>query len=54
MLVVRGLDAGSAPQVVRALVAADVDLRELRRVTPSLEEIYLALHGEVPDDEERP
>lgn len=53
LLVLRGLSPDMAPDLVRALVAADLDVRELRRVTPSLEEVYLALHGEVPDEEER-
>lgn len=52
VLVVRGLSPQTAPELVRALVAANLEVRELRRVTPSLEEVYLALHGEVPDDEE--
>ncbi len=52
VLVVRGLSPQTAPELVRTLVEADVEVRELRRVTPSLEEVYLALHGEVPDDEE--
>jgi ABC-type multidrug transport system ATPase subunit len=51
-LVLRGLSPQTAPDLVRALVAADVDVRELHRVTPTLEEVYLALHGEVPDEEE--
>lgn len=53
VLVLRGLSPESAPELVRVLVAAEVDVRELHRVTPSLEEVYLALHGEVPDEEER-
>jgi hypothetical protein len=52
--VLRGLTAELAPRLVRLLVGAEVDVAELRRVTPSLEEVYLALHGEVPDEEERP
>jgi ABC-2 type transport system ATP-binding protein len=54
VLVLRGLTVELAPRLVRLLVGAEVDVRELRRVTPSLEEVYLALHGEVPDEEERP
>lgn len=53
MLVLRGLSPETAPHLVRFLVDAELEVRELRRVTPSLEEVYLALHGEVPDEEER-
>jgi ABC-type multidrug transport system ATPase subunit len=53
VLVLRGLSPELAPELVRLLVTAELDVRELHRVTPSLEEVYLALHGEVPDEEER-
>jgi ABC-2 type transport system ATP-binding protein len=53
VLVLRGLVPQLAPELVRVLVAAGVDVRELHRVTPSLEEVYLALHGQVPDEEEQ-
>lgn len=50
---VRGVARDAVPILIRMLLEAGVELFEVRRETPTLEEVYLALHGEVPDEEER-
>ena len=51
---VTGVGHEAVPDLVRHLVAADVPVHEAVRSRPSLQEVYLALHGEVPTEEERP
>jgi len=51
---VDGVARDAVPALIRLLVESGVDLFEARRETPTLEQVYLALHGEVPDEEERP
>lgn len=51
---VTGVAHGGVPELVRALVDAGVSVHEAVRSRPSLEEVYLALHGAVPQEEERP
>lgn len=51
---VTGVGHDQVPDLVRHLVAADVPVHEAVRSRPSLEEVYLALHGAVPREEERP
>ena len=41
---VDGLAAGSVAELVRALVAADIDVYRATPTTPSLEDVYLAVH----------
>jgi ABC-2 type transport system ATP-binding protein len=43
-----GVARDAVPAVVRALAAADVTVFEVRRLDPSLEEVYLAIHGQAP------
>jgi hypothetical protein len=43
-----GVARDAVPAVVRALAAADVTVFEVRRLDPSLEEVYLAIHGRAP------
>lgn len=50
---VTGVAHEAVPDLVRHLVAADVPVHEAVRSRPSLQEVYLALHGEVPVEEER-
>lgn len=51
---VTGVGHDEVPALVRHLVAVDVPVHEAVRSRPSLEEVYLALHGAVPSEEERP
>ena len=51
---VTGVGHDEVPQLVRHLVAADVPVHEAVRSRPSLEEVYLALHGAIPSEGERP
>ena len=44
-LVASGVARDRVPAVLRALLDAGVDVHEARRLTPSLEDVYLALHG---------
>ena len=44
-LVATGVARDRVPDVLRALLDAGVDVHEARRLTPSLEDVYLALHG---------
>ncbi len=48
-----GIPRTAVPELVRALVRADLAVHEVRRLDPTLEDVYLALHGEVPDEEVR-
>lgn len=43
-----GVGRDAVPDLVRALAAADVTVYEVRRLDPSLEDVYLALHGRLP------
>jgi ABC-2 type transport system ATP-binding protein len=51
---VTGVARERVPELVRSLVATDVPVHEVVRTRPSLQDVYLALHGEVPTEEERP
>jgi ABC-2 type transport system ATP-binding protein len=51
---VTGIARERVPELVRHLMAADVPVHEAVRSRPSLEDVYLALHGEVPAEEEQP
>lgn len=44
-LVVAGLTRAEVPGLLRALADAGVDVFEARRLDPTLEDVYLALHG---------
>ena len=44
-LVASAVARDRVPGVLRALLDAGVDVHEARRLTPSLEDVYLALHG---------
>ena len=44
-LVVGHLARGGVPGLLRALLDAGVEVHEARRLAPSLEDVYLALHG---------
>jgi ABC-type multidrug transport system ATPase subunit len=46
-----GLSREVIPSLVASLAADGVDVYEVRRLDPTLEDVYLALHGRVPDDE---
>jgi ABC-2 type transport system ATP-binding protein len=43
-----GVGRDAVPGLVRALADADVTVYEVRRLDPSLEDVYLALHGRLP------
>ena len=45
-----GVPRDAVPALVHALADAGVTLYELRRLDPTLEDVYLALHGRVPAD----
>ena len=45
-----GVPRDAVPELVRTLAHEGVTVYELRRLDPTLEDVYLALHGRVPDD----
>ena len=47
----RGLSREAVPRLVASLAAEGVDVYEVRRLDPTLEDVYLALHGRVSGDE---
>jgi ABC-type multidrug transport system ATPase subunit len=44
-----GVPRDAVPELVRALAAAEVTVFEVRRLDPSLEDVYLAIHGRDPE-----
>ena len=48
-----GVTRDAVPALVGTLVQAGVRVFEVRRLDPTLEDVYLALHGEAPVEEER-
>jgi ABC-type multidrug transport system ATPase subunit len=50
----RGVSRDSVPAVVRRLADADVAVYELRRLDPTLEDVYLAIHGRQGADRSAP
>jgi ABC-type multidrug transport system ATPase subunit len=44
-----GVARDAVPGLVRALAAAEVTVFEVRRLDPSLEDVYLAIHGRGPE-----
>jgi ABC-type multidrug transport system ATPase subunit len=44
-----GVPRDAVPGLVRALAAAEVTVFEVRRLDPSLEDVYLAIHGRGPE-----
>jgi ABC-type multidrug transport system ATPase subunit len=49
-----GLTREQVPTLVRALAARHVEVFEVRRLDPTLEDVYLALHGRLPDQRTHP
>jgi ABC-2 type transport system ATP-binding protein len=46
-----GVARDRVPALVAALAAERIDVYEVRRLDPTLEDVYLALHGRVPADD---